>query len=58
MSGESREAQELIDRLVKVAELIEGYNATLYLLEHERMQLQTALAQTGYKPQPDQGAPL
>jgi hypothetical protein len=51
MSGPSREAQALLDKLAELSRLIESHRATLYLLERERMQLQTQLAVTGYKPE-------
>jgi len=49
MSGPSREAQELLDKLAELSRLIEGHRATLAMLEHERMQLQTRLRLTGYR---------
>jgi hypothetical protein len=50
MSTPSRDAQALLDRLTEIARLIEAHKATLYMLEHERVSLQTQLVQTGYKP--------
>ena len=52
MTAPSREAQELLDRLADLSRLIEGYEATLVMLRHERMQMQTALRLTGYRATP------
>jgi DNA-binding XRE family transcriptional regulator len=52
LSAASREAQALLDKLTELSQLIEAHRATLYMLERERMQLQTQLAQSGYRPQP------
>ena len=40
-------ARELLDRLVKLEELIEQHRATLGLLERERLVLQTKLRLAG-----------
>ncbi len=42
--------RDLLSKLAALAETIEGYKATLYQLEHERLTLRSALAQTGYLP--------
>jgi len=42
----------LLAKLASVAEQIEGHKATVYMLETARMQLQTELALTGYRPPP------
>lgn len=41
---------ELLAKLASVTDSIEGYKATIFMLERERMQLQTLLRLTGYKP--------
>ena len=51
MTALSREAQALLDKLAELARLIEGHEATLAMLRHERMQLQTQLRLTGYRPE-------
>jgi hypothetical protein len=50
MSVPSRKAQELLDKLAELSRLIEGHRATLAMLEHERMQMQTQLRLTGWRP--------
>ena len=42
--------RDLLSKLVALAEQIEGYRATLYQLELERLKLQSALHATGYRP--------
>jgi hypothetical protein len=55
MSGESHEAQQLLDRLTEIARLIEQHEAVLWQLKHERFRLRVELAQTGYQaPEPQQ----
>jgi hypothetical protein len=51
--------REILAKLVAIAEQIEGYRATLAMLEHERFRLQSELRATGYQPgQPEQQALL
>ena len=52
MSGPSREAQELLDKLVELSRMIEAHKATLAMLEHERFNLQAQLRATGYRATP------
>jgi hypothetical protein len=54
VSDESRQVRDLLDKLVELSRAIEAHRAALYLLERERMQLQTQLAATGWKPEPTQ----
>jgi len=49
MTGLQRRG-DLLDRLAKVCELIEQYQATLGLLERERLALQIKLRTVGWKP--------
>jgi hypothetical protein len=50
MTAPTREAQELLDKLAELSRQIEGYRATIAMLEYERLRLQTALRATGYRP--------
>ena len=56
MSAPTREAQEVLDKLRAITEQIEGYRATLAMLEHERFKLEAEQHATGYRPDPQ--APL
>jgi hypothetical protein len=48
--------RDLLSKLAALAATIEGYKATLYQLEHERLTLRSALAQTGYRPSASEAA--
>ena len=48
----TNEQRGLLAKLASITEMIEGYKATIFMLERERMQLQTALRLTGYRPPP------
>ena len=43
------EQRELLSKLASIAEMVEGYKATIFLLERERLQLQTQLRLNGYR---------
>lgn len=43
------EQRTLLSKLASLAEMIEGYKATLFMLDRERMQLQTQLRISGYR---------
>jgi len=43
------EQRTLLAKLASLAEMIEGYKATLFMLDRGRMQLQTQLRLTGYR---------
>jgi hypothetical protein len=47
--------RELLAKLCQLSEQLEGYRATVAMLEHERFRLQTELRQSGFQPSaPDQ----
>ena len=43
------EQRGLLAKLASIAEMIEGHRATVYMLERERLQLQTRLRLTGWR---------
>ena len=43
------EQRELLSKLASIAEMIEGYKATIVMLGRERLQLQTQLRLCGYR---------
>lgn len=49
MNALTDEQRTLLSKLASIAEMIEGHKATLFMLEHERMSLQTQLRLTGYR---------
>ena len=44
------EQRTLLAKLASLTELAEQYRASLYMVEHERLQVQTQLRLAGYKP--------
>lgn len=42
--------RSLLAKLASITEMIEGHRATVYMLERERLQLQTRLRLTGWRP--------
>jgi hypothetical protein len=44
------EQREMLSKLASIAEMVEGYKATIFLLERERLQLQTQLRLSGWRP--------
>ena len=44
------EKRILLAKLTSITEMIEGYKATIFMLERERMQLTTKLRLAGYRP--------
>ena len=42
--------REILAKLATITESIEGYRASVAMLEHERLRLQTELRLTGYRP--------
>jgi hypothetical protein len=53
MSAPTAEQRRLLAKLASVTEMIEGYKATIFMLERERLQLQTRLRLTGYRAKVD-----
>jgi len=51
----SNEQRDLLAKLSAVSEQVEGYRATLHMLERERLQLQTRLRLTGWRPPTPRG---
>lgn len=49
MNQSTEEQRTLLAKLASLAEMIEGYKATLFMLDRERVQLQTQLRLTGYR---------
>ena len=49
-SGMTAEQRELLAKLANLAEMAEQYRASLYMVEHERLQVQTKLRLAGYSP--------
>ena len=48
------EQRTLMSKLASITEMIEGYKATIFMLERERMQLQTQLRLEGWTaPKPE-----
>ena len=50
INAQTDEQRALLANLASVTEMIEGYRATIFMLERERMQLTTNLRLTGYSP--------
>lgn len=44
------EQRTLLSKLASLSEQIEGYRASLFMLERARLQLQTELRRAGYQP--------
>ena len=54
MSTPTDEQRALLAKLASITETIEGYKATIFMLERERMQLQTQLRLAGWTaPKPE-----
>ena len=49
INAQPDEQRILLAKLASVTESIEGYKATIFMLERERMQLQTQLRLSGYR---------
>jgi hypothetical protein len=46
--------QTLLDKLRALADQIESLEATLQMMRYEQIRLRSELAQTGYRPEPQQ----
>ena len=51
------EQRALLAKLSSVSDMIEGYKATIFMLERERMQLMTKLRLAGYRPPEPEARP-
>ena len=49
------EQRVLLAKLASIGEMIEGYTATIFMLERERLQFQTRLRLSGYQVSAEQG---
>lgn len=49
MNTVTPEQRTILEKLASISEMIEGYRATMFMLERERLQLQTQLRLSGYR---------